>query len=62
MPVSLFSLDCFTEGWLKYSANGQVKYGNNTEEAFRVTSGNWGYENLMDYATEYFIDYNYSKF
>lgn len=62
MPVSLFSLERFTEGWLKNTTNEEDNYGNTFDEAFRVISGKWDHETLMNNATEYFIDYNYSKF
>lgn len=61
MPVSLFELEPFTEGYsLSKTTNEEDNYGNVFPEAFRVRSGDWGYEDLMYNATEYFIDYNYT--
>ena len=61
MPIPLFELDPFTEGYsLSKTTNEKDNYGNVFPEAFRVRSADWGYEDLMNNATEYFIDYNYT--
>ena len=61
MPVSLFELEPFTEGYsLSQATNEEDNYGNIFPEAFRVRSGNWDNEVLMDKATEYFTDRKYS--
>lgn len=61
MPISLFELEPFTEGYsLSQTTNEKDNYDNVFPEAFRVRSGDWGYEDLMNNATEYFIDYSYT--
>ena len=61
MPVSLFELKPFTQGYsLFQSTNEKDNYDNVFPEVFKVRSGNWGYDDLMNNATEYFVDYNYS--
>lgn len=61
MPVSLFELKPFTSGYsLSQTTNEKDNYDNVFSEVFQVRSGDWGYEDLMNNATEYFIDFNYS--
>lgn len=63
MPVSLFELEPFTEGYtLNKTTNEKDNYDNVFPEAFRVMSSDWDYDELLDRATEYFIDNNYSRF
>ena len=61
MPVSLFELKPFTSGYsLSQTTYEKDNYDNVFSEVFKVRSGNWGYDDLMNNATEYFIDFNYS--
>ena len=61
MPVSLYELKPFTPGYsLFQTTNEKDNYNNIFPEAFRVRAGNWDYDNLMNNATEYFINFNYS--
>lgn len=63
MPVSLFELKPFTLGHsLSQTTNEEDNYGNIFSEAFKVRSSNWDNENLMNNATEYYINNNYSTF
>lgn len=61
MPISLFELKPFTAGYsLEQVTNEEDNYGNIFPEAFKVKSDDCDYEGLMNRATEYFIDKNYS--
>ena len=63
MPISLFELKPFTEGYsLLQTTNEEDNYGNIFPEAFKIRSSNWDYENLINNATEYYINKNYSTF
>lgn len=63
MPISLFDLKPFTNGYsLSQTTNEEDNYQNIFSQAFKVRSGNWDYENLMNNATEYYINKNYSTF
>lgn len=63
MPISLFELNPFTEGYsLCKTTNESDNFDNIFSEAFRVRSGNWSYNDLMNNATEYYIDRNYTSF
>lgn len=62
MPVSLFELEPFTDGCLEKTTNEEDNYGNTYDQVFKVYSRDLNDDRLLDYATEYFIDNNYSTF
>lgn len=62
MPVSLFYLTPFTNGRLEKTTNEEDNYGNTYEEVFKVLSRDIGDDQLLDDATEYFINGNFSTF
>ncbi len=63
MPVSLFDMEPFTDGYLWKESNMEDNYGNIYEEAFKIhTINNDYYENLINGAQEYYLNNSYSKF
>lgn len=63
MPVSLFELEPFTDGYITKKNNMEDNYSNIYEEALHIhTIHSDNYDNLIGCAQEYYINYNYSKF
>lgn len=63
MPISLFELEPFTEGYFWKESNMEDNYGNIYEEVFKIhTIENDYYENLINCAQEYYLNNSYSKF
>lgn len=63
MPVSLFELKPFTQGYsLSQTTNEKDTYDNVYPQVFKIGSGDRNYDTLIASATEYFVDYNYSTF
>lgn len=62
MPTSLFELTPFTKGYsLEKATKEEDNYKNIFPEAFKIRSGDWNYDDLMNNATEYFLDKHYTK-
>ncbi len=63
MPVSLFELEPFTEGYISPKSNMKDNYGNIYEEVLKIhTIHSDNYDYMISCAQEYYIDCNYSKF
>lgn len=63
MPISLFELEPFTEGYISEETNMEDNYNNVYEDVLKIhTISNSDYENLINCSQEYYINYNYSTF